>query len=98
MRTRSWRCTCGGGHFVTISWIDDECYFTVEDYLAEGMEPSLWTRMKAAWDIVRNRHHLWGEVSLGEQETEEMIVALLGHSDEGELIGIIPHEAMGDTT
>ena len=84
MRTRSRRCSCGGGHFVSLSWVDNECFLTVEDYLAEGTEPSLWTRLKAAWAVVRHRHHVWGEVLLGEKETEEMIMVLLSRSDDGE--------------
>jgi len=71
---RTWRCFCGGQHFVSLrlwGWEDGAtyAYLDIADcYRARGW----WARLRVVWDILRHGVHEEAEVELAGDEIFEM--------------------------
>lgn len=56
-----WRCDCGAGHFLSVTWWPDDDQddtADVEGYLnVEGdFASTLWHRLRMSWDLLRTGH------------------------------------------
>ena len=71
-----WRCSCGGSHFVSVRLLDDsEAWDTpkyVGIYVEEYPEAGHWQRIKAAWNLLRNRRHTWIEIMLTKDQAQDI--------------------------
>ncbi len=75
---RIWRCSCGGSHFLNVAGWDDErhLYLHVEEYPEAGH----WGRLKACWNLLRHRRHIWIEVLLTPEQVEQLVGELTDRS------------------
>lgn len=65
-----WRCSCGGGHFLSVTR-DKEAnlvYVNVDEYPEAGH----WQRLVACWNLLRHRRHSWCELVLTPQQATEI--------------------------
>lgn len=83
---RHWRCDCGGGHFLTLTWwpddlkrgIEAEGYLNIEGDLRAGWRD----RLAQAWRVIRSGHSATRVgLILDAAKAREVAGALAGFSD-----------------
>jgi hypothetical protein len=85
---RAWRCSCGDGHFLSVTyWKDDpRLGFEAEGYLSleGGFGATFRIRMKHIWQLLRNKGHAetWVGVSLDAKEAREIAAVLSDYAGE----------------
>jgi hypothetical protein len=85
---RAWRCSCGDGHFLSVTyWKDDPRWgFDVSGYLS--LEGNFGTRgrqrLKHIWQLLRDKGHVetWVGVCLDAKEAREIAGVLLDYAGE----------------
>lgn len=85
---RLWRCQCGGGHFLSVSWDagDEHEDGTAEVHGQIAIEGDFWpvfrARIAAAWRVLRYGHSTHGvAVELDPATAREIAAVLAGFSD-----------------
>ena len=66
------RCNCGGGHFVSFSWIKDEpefgFYVEIIDFSTD-----IWTRIKNAFVyIFKGGKNYWADIGLTDKDLKKL--------------------------
>lgn len=78
MKQKIWRCGAGCPDFITITTFPDppdpSAYLMIE-YFSET--DSFWNRIKAVFNILRGRRHLWCEITLEDDQALEISEELL---------------------
>jgi hypothetical protein len=88
-----WRCDCGGGHFLTITWDPDEkprADACIEGYLSvEGDNHTPWRdRIAQAWRVIASGHSATRVgVILDAAKAREIAAVLVDFSDDASALG-----------
>lgn len=78
MTNTSFRCMCGGFHFITIEDEDDQAFVAIED--AVRVYGGWWDRLKTAWHILTRGECVYTEVALTPDVALTLAVAIMDAS------------------